>query len=724
MASATAIGLNVNEREVLDTPVIAGPPIGQSGCVFTSERGPTGIAVELNGLTFGKKVFGEPNVNFNSFFMLRGLFANAGEGGAKVFGSRVVAVQATLATAAQKTGANQTYDLEPGEDVNIDVDNQGPVQAVFDAAQAQNDFSGAVFDLNFSGGETLNFKVDGGATITVTFAADASTTLLEALGQINAVGTGFAAVDNSGQIRIQSDKRGTGSSIEIEAGTANTLLGASVGTSSGTGDVADIDFVTAAEVKTVLEADLSAEGLIVNIVGSAFQLESPTTGPTSELDIQAGSANTALGLTVEVINGLAPLGGGPTPADVTFNRSATPVWTFTAGYLGNQDPGVWANARIFIKLTASPSDPSKRDVEIFQQKPLESSQVRVELFEALDANNVVGRINNPFRGSQYAIVNIEGGDIGVPDVTAVSVDIGTTTPGSNGTADPTSTDYANALNTFDGLSTQIIANFDLDDSVWAGELETYCTTRGDVIGVGQTLRGATLAGLLAEFGSILKPKSFIALYRSYAKVSDALGGTIAVPVIGHVIGAGYVRKPRSVGNLPHIAPAGVQAFLLDVQDVEDSIIGPPDLLTLATTTNINPIVFESGNGFFPKTSRTMSTLSKHVSIHVRLLTNFIKVAFRTNLSVFEQQPNNITTRRQLRDSIITFMEDLNQKGAFETEGGFENNVSVVCDVGNNPQNIVQQRRLVCDTTFRPVEIAEDVQINLVQTRDGIQVSDT
>ena len=724
MASAQAIGLNVNEREVADTPVVAGPPIGQSGLVFSSERGPVGVAVEMDGLTFARKVFGEPNISYNSFFCLRGLFNNAGSGGAKVFGSRVVAAQAAAAQPAKiLSTTDETYALAPGDDITIDLDNVGPLVATFDAAAAQADGAAATFPWNAAGTEVLNFTIDNGAAIAVTFTVDASTTLEETLSQINAQGSGFKAIDNAGQIRIESDSEGTDSEVDILAGTANIPLGLTVATNVGTGDVANIAAVTAAEVETLLEADIT--NLIVNLSGDTFELESPNVGlVASEIDISAGLAVTKLGLTITIVNGTAAAGGGPTPASTIFKRSAISVWNFTAGWRGYQDPGIWANARVFVELVATPSDSSKRDVLIYIQQASDPSPIQQELFEGLDATNVVGKINNPFTGSEYVTVNIESGDTGVPDVTSSPTDVGTDIPGDDGVETPTNTDYSDQLSTLDGLDIQVVGNLDLEDATWAGSLETYCTNRGDVLGVAQALRGATVAGLVAEFASILKAKSFVAIYRSYAKVSDAVGGTIAVPVIGHVIGAGYVRKPRAAGNLPHIAPAGPTTSLLDVQDVEESVVGQADLLSLATGSNVNAVVFESGNGFFIKTSRTMSTLGKHVSIHVRLLTNFILVAFRRNLSSFEQEGNNITTRRRLRDSIVAFMKVLNQQGAFETAGGFENNVAVVCDVGNNPQNIIQQRRLVCDVTFRPVEIAEEVQINVVQTRDGILVSDS
>lgn len=735
---ANAIGLNVVEREVADTPVIVPPPLGKSGAVFTSERGPVGVAVQLDSLTFGRKVYGEPNPKFNAFFCLRGLFANAGEGGAQVFGSRVVPGGAAAAQPARKDSTmSPTYDLEPGYTVLMYVDANAPAQtATFNAGPAEELAAGATYPFVFAGTEQLAFKVNGGATITVTFSAG-STTLDNVLAQINAVGSGFSALNSGGQVLLRTDRRGLSATLELLDDTAPQIAGlaalgltaAALTVANGSGNVANIDAVTAAEAKTVLEAAIT--DLSVNILGNGkFQLEGVVTGPTGLINITGGTGLVALGLVVGSTVGLAASAAGPTPSSTTAKRGVTDVWTFTSAYLGREDPGLWSAGRVFYELRASKADPTRRDVMVWYKGPKDAGARQVEVFANVAADDVVSRINNPTRGSEYLAVNIEGGDSGVPDVTTlvdtspVLVDVGTDTAGGDGTAIPTVTDYADALHMLDGLNIQIITNFDLDDAAWATELESYCQGRGDVVGVFQALRGETIAGLVAEFAPINKPKSFIAGYRSYASVSDANGGIIKVPVIGHVIGAGYVRKPRQAGNLPHIAPAGIQTFLLDVLDVDDATYDQPKLLTLMDGCGINPVVFESGIGWFVKGSRTMSTLLKHVSVHVRILTNYIKVAFRRNLSSFEQEGNSPATRRRLKDGILGFMKDLDQKGAFEKAGGFENNVAVICDEGNNTKNIIQQRRMVCDVTFRPVEIAEEVLINVVQTRDGIKVADS
>lgn len=80
----------------------------------------------------------------------------------------------------------------------------------------------------------------------------------------NVVVNTFNAID------IVSDSKGTDAGVEIVSGDAAFFAktGLRVGTASGTGDVADINAVTAAEVKTVVEADTTGLTVTINSDGT------------------------------------------------------------------------------------------------------------------------------------------------------------------------------------------------------------------------------------------------------------------------------------------------------------------------------------------------------------------------------------------------------------------------------------------------------------------------
>jgi len=206
------------------------------------------------------------------------------------------AITAALnATAASKVGGAETYDLVAGDTVVLDVDNVGNATATFDAAAGTitDTTSYAVADQD---GLTSIITIDGGDAQTITFAG-ATTTALQIAAQINDQLVGGSAVVSGGQVVVSSDKQGTDSSVAAAAGTGNLTWAAAV---AGTGDVADINAVTAAEVKTVVEADTTAT---VSVSAGVFTISSPTTGVDSELEFVSGDAITPLGLSVEVIDG-------------------------------------------------------------------------------------------------------------------------------------------------------------------------------------------------------------------------------------------------------------------------------------------------------------------------------------------------------------------------------------------------------------------------------------
>jgi hypothetical protein len=94
----------------------------------------------------------------------------------------------------------------------------------------------APFDL--AGGLTLDFKINA-ATVSLTFASNATTSALQAVLAINhaiglaSVRDGFAFADAFGHVFIQTDETGEGASVEIVSGSALAPLGFVAGTYVG-----------------------------------------------------------------------------------------------------------------------------------------------------------------------------------------------------------------------------------------------------------------------------------------------------------------------------------------------------------------------------------------------------------------------------------------------------------------------------------------------------------
>jgi hypothetical protein len=207
---------------------------------------------------------------------------------------------------ASKVTGSAPFNLAPGDTVVMDVDNVGAATATFDAAAGYQDDTTTwpVTDPGLNG-KSFDITLDGGSAQTISIVDTGDTTLQEAINQINEQLVGGLAMNNgSDQLRVKSDKKGTGSSVDITVGSSGLTVAAAV---PGTGDAADITAVTIAELKTVIEADTAAS-VSDNGDGTAT-IVSPTEGDDSELDFQSGNAVTKLGLSVEVVNGTTAADG-------------------------------------------------------------------------------------------------------------------------------------------------------------------------------------------------------------------------------------------------------------------------------------------------------------------------------------------------------------------------------------------------------------------------------
>lgn len=128
----------------------------------------------------------------------------------------------------------------------------------------------------------------------------ASTALVElGLTVVTVVGT-------ADQPKLSSDVYGHDSSIAVTDVDSGLTWSAAV---AGTGNMGDSTAVTAQEVADAIELATTA---VCTVEDDVVTITSPTTGVDSELDFKSGSALTALGLSVEKINGNDPVTGTAT----------------------------------------------------------------------------------------------------------------------------------------------------------------------------------------------------------------------------------------------------------------------------------------------------------------------------------------------------------------------------------------------------------------------------
>lgn len=166
----------------------------------------------------------------------------------------------------------------------------------------------------FSGTEGSSSAVAVGGTFAATlsftptagtgFAADiAAATSDEVAARLDDVLTGAsAAASMGGVMAITSDTRGTSSSIEVSAGATATMLGFSATAATGTGNVADIDAVTAAEVADVLNVVLE-DATATATETEAVRITTDRAGTGQTIEITGGTANAVLQFSTDLVAG-------------------------------------------------------------------------------------------------------------------------------------------------------------------------------------------------------------------------------------------------------------------------------------------------------------------------------------------------------------------------------------------------------------------------------------
>ncbi len=414
-----------------------------------------------------------------------------------------------------------------------------------------------------------------------------------------------------------------------------------------------------------------------------------------------------------IINGARVVPSDAVAANKTFKHGVTDTWKFTSAVLGHISPGADGN-NVKVQLKVSVVDATHMDVLVFYKGPKDTDFVLKETWEYLDATTVADKIT---RNSYYVKCDVLDSSA-LPDAAAATA----LALGVDGVVALDDDDYSAAYALFNGLPVSAIFNCDQQTLTAAQALQTYVEGRANTVGVIASPSGMVQATLITTYQALLKAKSFIAGYRGWGKVDSEFGGVVSIPMIGHSLGAGWVRKCRQRGGYPWVAPAGDSTSLTDVLELEFPSYDDADLNALVDG-GWNPVQFIPGAGFIVRTSRLFSTMRKYYSIHVRRFTNWLIMSFRNSFLWVEQEPNNEKTRSRVVDSLTFFSRDCWNNGAFRTRGGYDNNVRIKCDDENNTETMEDNGELLAEYVFHPVECVQSGQINIYQTRDDLIVSE-
>lgn len=443
--------------EIGGVPRVVGIAVNTAGFLGAAEKGPIDEALFISSLDQFHERYGE---YFRGSYLEPAVRHFFEEGGRRCYISRVVGDGAQFAyteienldqgqAAALVTSGNaEPFDLEPGQAVVLSI-NAGPLQTfTFNAAPAA--YMGSGFTGLALNGLTLTVRVDNGEDQQITFSGLGSPETPENVALfMNARLRGCSIQVNGGELVVQSDTRGTDSRIDIVGGTALGPLGFSVTSVVGTGDVGDIENVTATEAANHINATLTGGSAAPSGTG---RLEIRTTALGSAASIQIDGSTTAAGFGFDFLlhNGSdaafvdALLIDAQDPGAWGNNVAiTTTVWeNTTAMPVSNGDTTIYMASIRDLRLGDviqgyDPTDPTNSFTSIIYSIDVATKSIEVlpavsSLSGSLPAGAII-RSSSMHRLSTFSTTDLENGDDTITVQTANSLKIGALITISDGT---------------------------------------------------------------------------------------------------------------------------------------------------------------------------------------------------------------------------------------------------------------------------------------------------
>jgi hypothetical protein len=658
------------------------------------EKGPIGTTELATDTVEWQTIYGGFIADGNGALAARGFFDN---GGTRLWTSRVVhatdaangdvttktSATATLnlltaslgAAAGTVLGSNaETFDLEPGDDLDLAVDGGGTQTATFNATSAS--VTGTTTEtFALADGQTLTWDLDASADsrsvifLTSEFAAIGAATALEVAAVINAKATGISATVSAGAVVITSDRRGTDSELDNFGGTAVTTLGFNGQSDTGTGNVGDIDAVTAAESITIIDA--ATTGITVTQESGAIRLTSQTTGASSDVQVLSSStADDEYGFDNAVHAG----------------NDAGAVNTLQVD--GKYD-GDYAN-ELSIQLAAATSG----DSDEFKLQVIKAGVVQ-ETFDNLsmtdtDANYVETVINTGIVGQGPSIlISVTDLDAGLasPNDLPATGTFGPLTGGDDGLAGLVDADFSGGtgvngslgLRVFDEKDGDVLISPDRATSAVHNAMVTYTdiTREGllfSIIDPPANQTALQMVTYVTTTAALFNLTENAAIYWPRVKISnpsvDVYGSDdlLTVPPSGILAGIYARTDARKIGGAFE-QPAGTEFGIpAGVLGFETDEVLKKSKRELIFPVNINPISRESEGGvstpIFVDGARNLDITGNWPSVGQRRGVMFVEKRLKPGLAFLRHRNIKQKLYEEGKDTVNAFLIELTENEAF------------------------------------------------------------
>lgn len=696
---------------------IQGAETSITAFVGVAERGPLRVPSFVTSFDEAAEIYGGFIAASDLMLAVEGFFRNGGTAcwisrvvhytdvtnnttATAVKGDQTIVDRGGAAAAAFLESAAGPFDLQPGEVLEVDIDNSGPDTLTITATAALGT-SGNSETYALTNGDTIVYQVTlpGSAALTEerTITFDDSDALITAIGVmtaqevvnvINRDGVGIKAVLTAGpSFQIQSDKLGSGAQLVISAASTGISAGKfnlPSGASNGTGNVIDVNAVTATELAALLTALPLSAGTAVVVNVNQLRLEGVTTGPVGEVEITAST--TASG----IFAGALPVTvNGSNSAEVnTIKVLAKNEGTWILGYsilIGNATSGDadrfnltvkqgTANVEIWPNLSMVATD--ARYVETF----INENSIYIDIEDQFSAT--ASPSNSPKLGTFSAWANQDDGLTGLDDNDFAGNDAGDT-----GLYALDVVDTINIL-CVPGRATSAVHN----------AMIAYCEVHrvGTVFAILDSPEGTDEQGIktyvettaaiggLTEFAAIYWPR--IQILNPNKAVFGNTANIVVAPS-GHLAGI-YARTDQLAPGGIYLAPAGVErgrifgALGFETEDVLDE--RKRDVVFPA---RINPLTAINGSPRHADGARTLKGDGNFPSVSERRGVIFIEVSIKDALLFAKHRNNDSDLRNTVSATIETFLLRQFNNGAFR---GTTPGESYVVDVGegiNTPERI-------------------------------------
>ena len=691
-----------------------------------TERGPVNTATQITSFEEFVNLFGGFTVDSDLSVAMQGFFQNGGQVAWIVrtvhFTDITNALTKTSALAtftlntvggAPSSGtltgtAIQNFDMEPADTLVVDVDGGGDVTATFDATAGSETSAGGGAPFALVDGQTLTVTIDGGGVQTITFntgefVSIGAATAAEVAAVINAEIAGAFAIVAGSQVTITSDRRGTGSDVTITGGTANAVLGFPTSANPGTGDVSDIDAVTGAEVKTVVEADIP--GLTVTVEpGGQITITSNTTGPTSSIAVDATS-------TLDTVLGLDNA--------THFGDSGAPGPTLRVD--GKTD-GAYANLIKLVISAATSGSATEFNFEVEDDGLIVETFPNVSMDDLAD-NFIETIVNDQSSGSLLiAVVDL---DSTAADPRPATGTFGPLTGGDNGLVGLDDNDFIgseagdtgfHAFDQVQGLTLLVVPG--RATSAVHNAMITYAEVfrSGEIFCIFDPPAGLSAAAIVVfveTTAALLNLSEFAAIYWPRIKIlnpSKAVFGTtpdnqLVVPPSGQIAGV-YTRVDGLTLGGIYKAPAGVERGIIrGLLGFETDETKDERKRDLVYPKRINPITVLPGAPRHIDGSRTLKGNGNFPSIPERRGVIFIETSLKNGLLFLKHSPNTPETRAIANRTVTAFLIGQMRNGAFATTSP---STAFFVDTSEalNPPSVVAAGQMIIRTGLAMAKPAE------------------